>query len=90
MTKIVCFKLISGDEVVGELKENNGDSFVMRKPFIVLASQQGVGLLPVMLTGKEEHDITFLKGGMATLPIPVLGDFEKHYMQKTTTLQLLT
>jgi len=98
MRNIVCFKLISGDEVVGELVQSetlglssNGlNTFVMAKPFIVLASQQGIGLIPVMVTAQPEDKITFNYASLATLPQRVVGDFEKHYLEKTSGLQLLS
>lgn len=92
MSKIVCFKLISGDEVVGELVPSTlgSKNITLRKPFIVLASQQGVGLIPVMLTARENESVEFKDAALATCPIEVIADFEKHYLEKTTSIKLLT
>lgn len=90
MKNVVCFKLISGDEVVGDLIQESSDYFVMGKPFIVIAGQQGIGLIPVMITARPDDNITFYYNSLATKPQPVVGDFERHYTEKTSGIQLLS
>lgn len=90
--EVVCFKLISGDEVVGEKVTNlslgSSDVVHLRKPFIIVASQQGVALIPVMITANEDAVVPFRIESMATLPITPEPKFEKYYLEKTSGLIL--
>jgi len=67
---IVGFKMISGDEIVGKIVSATDTSYELNKPWIVVTSADGVGLMPAMfsldpdttnLTIKEMHVIAKCK-----------------------------
>lgn len=64
---IINLKLISGDEVVGELVNTEGGHYELRRPCIVVTSPEGIGLLQAMfgldadlenLLYRDQHVIT--------------------------------
>ena len=64
---IVNFKLISGDEIVGELIDQTNGVYEVKKPCIIVTSKDGLGLIQAMfgldpshenLLYRDEHIIT--------------------------------
>jgi hypothetical protein len=64
---IINLKLMSGDEIVGELVSTPTANYELRKPCIVVTSPDGIGLLQAMfgldpdqenLTYRDQHVIT--------------------------------
>jgi hypothetical protein len=64
---IINLKLISGDEVVGELVTKNNSTLELKNPCLVVTSPDGIGLIQAMfgldpeketLTYKDQHIIT--------------------------------
>lgn len=64
---IINLKLISGDEVVGELVHLDDYSYNLKKPCVVVTSPEGIGLIQAMfgldpdletLKYKEHHIVT--------------------------------
>ena len=41
----VSFKLSSGEELVGRLESENDKSYTLNKPMVIIAQQQGLGLV---------------------------------------------
>lgn len=67
---VVNFKLISGDEIVGELISQGNGVYEVKKPCIVVTSKDGLGLIQAMfgldpshenLMYRDEHVITMCK-----------------------------
>jgi hypothetical protein len=65
--EIINLKLVSGDEIVGELVDHSNNLYELRKPCIVVTSSDGIGLIQAMfgldpdvenLSYKENHIIT--------------------------------
>lgn len=65
--EVVSLKLLSGDEVVGELVSREHDIYEIKKPCIVVTSPDGIGLIQAMfgldpdsetLTYRDQHVIT--------------------------------
>jgi hypothetical protein len=64
---VINLKLVSGDEIVGELVTQNQSGYELRKPCIVVTSPDGIGLIQAMfgldpdqenLTYKDQHVVT--------------------------------
>lgn len=64
---IINLKLISGDEVVGEIVSNQGSNIELKHPCLVVTSPDGIGLIQAMfgldpeketLTYKDQHIVT--------------------------------
>jgi hypothetical protein len=67
---IINLKLISGDEVVGELVAQDQQVYEIKKPCIVVTSPDGIGLIQAMfgldpdsetLSYRDQHVITTCK-----------------------------
>lgn len=71
---IINLKLISGDEIIGELANQSNGNYELRRPCIIVTSPEGIGFLTAMfglengsdqvLTYKNEHIISVC----ATMP----------------------
>jgi len=46
----VTFKLTSGEEIVARLEEETDKSYTVKKPMVLIAQQQGLGLAPFMFS----------------------------------------
>lgn len=64
---IINLKLVSGDEIVGELVSQQDQMYELKKPCIIVTSTEGIGLIQAMfgldperenLNYKEHHVIT--------------------------------
>lgn len=67
---VINIKLVSGDEIVGELVTQNKEGYELRKPCIVVTSPDGIGLIQAMfgldpdlenLLYKDQHVVTICK-----------------------------
>jgi hypothetical protein len=47
---VVSIKVSSGEEMIARLEEENDNYIVARKPLMLVANQQGMGLAPFMFT----------------------------------------
>ena len=54
---IVAFKLVNGDECVAKIVDTNLDEFVVNKPYTIIPSPKGVGMVPSLFTGKLENNV---------------------------------
>ena len=46
----VSFKLSSGEEIVARLEEESGEYFSLKKPMVLIAQKEGLGLAPFMFS----------------------------------------
>ena len=44
----VSFKLSSGEEIIARLEKEDDKSYTLKKPMVLIAQQQGLGLAPFM------------------------------------------
>jgi hypothetical protein len=86
---IATFKLINGDEMVAKIvnKSLEGD-YVINRPLMVAASQQGVGLLPGLFTAEENENIE-LKAQHIMMCAPTVEQIVAHYTKMTTGIEVL-
>lgn len=47
------FKLTSGEDIIAELVEHNGDTYKLKIPVRIMLTQQGPGMIPWLLFGKS-------------------------------------
>lgn len=86
---IATFKLINGDEMVAKVvsKSPEGD-YVVNRPHMVAASQQGIGLLPGLFTAEENENIE-LKNQHIMMCAPTVEQICSHYTKVTTGIDVL-
>ena len=79
----VSIKLTSGEEVVARLEEEKDESFILHKPLMVTATQQGLGLAPFMFTIGPDAKVKIDHNKVVCL-VKTQDEMSKHYIQSTT------
>ena len=51
---IVTIKLLTGEEVMATLINNEGDTITIKKPSTIASNGQGMGIVPWMMTSRAE------------------------------------
>ena len=81
----VSIKITSGEEIVGRLVEETSEYVRLKKPMMVVAAGQGIGLAPYMFTSASE-DMSFNKDLIVTMTATV-ADINTKYLETTTGLK---
>ncbi len=91
--KIVLFKLINGEELIGKVVEEDDNTYTLAKPRVMMVQPAGngqmqVGMIP-WLVGTPDGDCKVYKDKIAGEPA---GDLPKQledgYLQQTSNIQL--
>jgi len=82
----VSIKLTSGEEVVARLEEEKADSFILHKPLMVTATQQGLGLAPFMFTIGPDAKVKIGTNKVVCI-VKTLDEMSKQYITSTTGIQ---
>lgn len=83
---VVCFKLVTGDEIVAKIVEETSDGFMVNRPCTVIPSQQGLGLMQSLISADINTNIMLNKTHIV-MHSPVINDIENHYIRTTTGIQ---
>lgn len=70
--KVIAFRIITGDEVIGKITAFDSQSVTVRKP-CTLTFDPGtgnVGLMPASLLSDPEKDITFQRNAIVAIMTP--------------------
>lgn len=86
---IVCFKVVTGDEIIAKIVEIVADGFVVNRPCTVIPSQQGLGLMQSLISADINNNVT-LKSEHVIMHGAVITDIENHYIRTTTGIQPAT
>ena len=81
----VSIKLTSGEELIGRLEEEKGDQLTIRKPLMVAATQQGLGLAPFMFTISAEAKVNIGLSKVVCVT-KTHEDFAKQYVESTSNI----
>lgn len=76
---IISFKLINGDEIVGRLVKQDGESYEINKPCVVLTSPEGIGVLQAMFGLDPERDNLFYRDQHIVSMCPTHDKLREHY-----------
>jgi len=82
---VVSIKLSSGEELVGKLVDESGDTVTLSKPLMLSMTQKGMGLAPYMFTVDPESKISFNEKNIITVA-KTMETMAKQYIQSTTGL----
>jgi hypothetical protein len=81
---IVTLKLSSGEEIIAKLVDETDTYVKVSKPMVLASTQQGIGMVPYLITVNPDKDIKINK------PISVLELTEdepaKQYIKITTNI----
>lgn len=83
---IVCFKIVTGDEIIAKIVEETANGFVVSRPCTVIANNQGLGLMQALVSADINNNVT-LKSEHIIMHGPVITDIENHYIRTTTGIQ---
>jgi len=84
---VVSIKLASGEEVLGTLEEEKGDSLIVSKPRMIAAMEQGIGLAPFMFSVNLDGKCEFKAQSILCITKTEEG-FARQYTQHTTGIQV--
>ena len=79
----VSIKLTSGEEIVARLEEEKGNTLVLKKPLMIAATQQGLGLAPFMFTSNPDVKVTIDMSKVVCVT-KTQDEFSSQYIQNTT------
>jgi hypothetical protein len=83
---IVCFKLVTGDEIVAKIVEVLGEGFLINRPCTLIPGPQGLGLMQSLISADINNNVT-LKNEHIIMHSTVITDIENHYIRTTTGIQ---
>lgn len=86
---IVSFKLVNGDEMIAEILEATATGWSIKKPCIVVPSQQGIGLMQALFTGNVDKPINLEKTSVL-LHSETIPEMNSHYLKTTTGIDIGT
>lgn len=84
----ISLKLSSGEEIIARLTEENDKAFVLSKPMMLAATQQGIGLAPFMFSVTPDTKVTLNRNLVITVA-KTMKEMSDQYIQGTTGLQMV-
>jgi len=82
---IVSLKMVSGEEVIGRLADENAESVTLSKPMVFLMGPQGLGLVPYFFSGPKDGNVK-IKNQFINAMIKTDADVGKQYQSQTSSL----
>ena len=86
---IISFKVVTGDEIVARIVNDDDASFQIEKPCTVMPSPQGIGLIQSLFTADADKNITLDKQHVI-MNAPSIDAMQKHYIKTTTGIEPVT
>jgi hypothetical protein len=84
----VSFKMSSGEEIVARLEEENDKSFTLKKPMVLIAQQQGLGLAPFMFSVSPDAKFV-LQANAVSCVAKTEAEISKQYTSQTSGITLV-
>jgi hypothetical protein len=85
--KVICFRLITGDEIIGKITRVTRDEVSIKKPCTIMPGPQGYGLGPATLLGDPEHPVVYQRSAIVAIMKP-RADAEHAYTTFETGLSI--
>ena len=86
--EIVSIKLTTGEEVVTKFVEETATGYKVSKPLVLSMTNQGIGMIPFMLTISGDNDVTIHHSGIISICVTD-KQFADQYVQGTTGIKLV-
>lgn len=86
---IISIKVTSGEEVIAKLVEEGPEKIVITKPFALVPGQQGLGMMPWVLSVEPDQKIA-LNINTIMLVHKTQDGISKQYLEQTTGLKMVT
>ena len=89
--KIINFKLINGDEIIAKLINDDASFLIIDQPRSLQFNPEGTGaaFIPAMIMAND-GEIKVYKSSISMYNENVNSDYEKHYLQTVSGIQLAT
>ena len=84
----VSFKLSSGEELVARLESENEKSYTLKKPMVLIAQQQGLGLAPFMFSVSPDGKFV-LQANSVSCVAKTQEEIAKQYMSQTSGIAMV-
>lgn len=68
--KVVAFRIITGEEIIGKITHFDSHSVSLKKPCTLTFNQEGMGLMPASIIGNPEHDVTYQRSAIVAIMTP--------------------
>lgn len=85
--EVVTFKIVSGAEILAKLIEETPNSYKVSKPMVIQVTNQGIGMMPYIITVNHEKPVDLFKLNIASVS-PTEKEFADSYVQGTTGIAL--
>jgi hypothetical protein len=79
----VSFKLSSGEEIVARLEEETDTYYTLRKPMVLIAQPEGLGLAPFMFSVSPDHKFN-LRTSSVSCVSKTQDEISKQYTATTS------
>lgn len=83
----VSFKLSSGEEIVARLENENDKNYTLKKPMVLIAGQEGLGLAPFMFSVNPKGKFV-LNSSAVSCVAKTEEEIGKQYTKQTTGIAL--
>jgi|TARA_B110000211_G_C13796910_1_gene428772 hypothetical protein len=84
----VSFKLSSGEEIVARLEKEDATSYTLKKPMVLIAQQQGLGLAPFMFSVSPDGKFV-LNSSAVSCVAKTEQEISKQYTAQTSGIALV-
>ena len=84
----VSFKLVSGEEIVARLEDETEKSYTLKKPMVLIAQQQGLGLAPFMFSVSPDGKFV-LQANSVSCIAKTEEEIGKQYVAQTSGIALV-
>jgi len=84
----VSLKLSSGEEIVARLDKEDDTYYTLKKPMVLIAQQQGLGLAPYMFSVNPDSKF-MLRTNSVSCVSKTQEEIAKQYMSQTTGIAVV-
>lgn len=94
MSKIINFKLISGEEIIAKLDDEMEEKLVISDPRVLTFQDHGDGrvaasFVPPLVLGSDK-EISVGKHAISMYTFNITAEYEKRYLESVSGIQLAT
>jgi hypothetical protein len=84
---VISFKVSSGEEILGRYVREDDVNFYVTKPSVLMMNQQGMGMIPYMMTVSPESEYAIARASVITYA-RTDDEIGKQYLSRTSGIQL--
>ena len=84
----VSLKLASGEEIVARLEKEDAKTFTVKKPMVLIAQQEGLGLAPFMFSVSPDAKFN-LQASSVSCVAKTQEEIAKQYTSQTSGIAMV-